>query len=71
MEPLAVLAARAMSDRQCPMCGETRFPGWDHCPACGYPYPEDDDGRGPAATAQDPHGAGARPTSGDNGTWPG
>ncbi|HMQ27756.1 MAG TPA: hypothetical protein PKA98_17330 [Acidimicrobiales bacterium] len=44
MEPLAALAAQAMSDWQCPVCGETRFPGWDHCPACGHPYPDDDEG---------------------------
>lgn len=25
---------------QCPVCGETRFGGYDHCPACGHPYPD-------------------------------
>jgi len=28
---------------QCPVCGETRLPGWDVCPACGRPYPDDPD----------------------------
>jgi uncharacterized membrane protein YvbJ len=36
--------------RQCPICGETKLPGWDHCPACGHPYDdEDDDGNDDAA----------------------
>ena len=29
--------------RQCPVCGETRFEGWDHCPACKHPFPLDED----------------------------
>lgn len=28
---------------QCPVCGETRLPGWEQCPACGHPYPDGDD----------------------------
>jgi len=32
-----------MSDRQCPVCGEDRFPGWTYCPACGHPYPDEED----------------------------
>ena len=27
---------------QCPICGETKMPGWDQCPACGHPYPVDE-----------------------------
>jgi ribosomal protein L32 len=25
---------------QCKICGETKMPGWDVCPACGHPYDE-------------------------------
>lgn len=32
-----------MSDDQCPVCGEIRLPGWTDCPACGHPYPDDED----------------------------
>ena len=27
----------------CPVCGETRMPGWNVCPACGHPYPDDEE----------------------------
>ena len=26
------------SDEQCRVCGESKMPGWDVCPACGHPY---------------------------------
>jgi hypothetical protein len=28
---------------QCFVCGEVVLDGWDHCPACGHPYPVGDD----------------------------
>ena len=33
---------QSMADKQCPICGETRFDQYE-CPACGHPYPDDDD----------------------------
>lgn len=32
-----------MTDDRCPVCGETKLDGWDQCPACGHPYPPEDD----------------------------
>jgi hypothetical protein len=34
--------AGRVSASQCEVCGETRLPGWDVCPACGHPYPKRD-----------------------------
>jgi hypothetical protein len=31
-----------MASNRCPVCGETVLPGWDHCPACQHPYPDDE-----------------------------
>lgn len=30
----------------CPVCGETNFEdqGWEYCPACDHPYPENESG---------------------------
>ena len=32
-----------MSRAQCEICGETKFDSWSYCPACGHPYPDDDE----------------------------
>jgi len=33
-----------MTGKQCRVCGETKMPGWDVCPACGHPYGDEEDG---------------------------
>ena len=27
--------------KECKICGETKMPGWDVCPACGHPYDDE------------------------------
>ena len=28
---------------RCPVCGEDRFDDWQDCPACGSPYPDNNE----------------------------
>ena len=35
--------------KQCKVCGETKMPGWDVCPACGHPYDDEPERRRPPA----------------------